>query len=349
MTTTGFTRLDAAADTERILEDIRRIEPALVERLDEFDRERRIPRDVIDSLKAIGVFDALTPRSHNGLQLGAVNSVKILEELARIDASLAWATMIGMESPQILALLPRETYDRLFLAEDRPLFGGTFLPAGRATKVAGGYRVTGRWGFASGCQNWDLLFGNCVVFAEDGTPLPAAVADQGASASGGSLTRAMVMPAGQVTVEDTWRTLGMRGSGSHHFHADDVFVPDDFSFDILYDRPNVTGVAAFPIAEFNTHITAVILGTARGAIEDFRRVAQTKRRMGQTVPAAQNPIVQDRIGRAEATVRAAQAYLHQTAAYLEGCSGDEKFQDITVERTGPHTRGSPGRRRMWST
>ncbi|HEY5846302.1 MAG TPA: acyl-CoA dehydrogenase family protein, partial [Microlunatus sp.] len=96
MTTTGFTRLDAAADTERILEDIRRIEPALVERLDEFDRERRIPRDVIDSLKAIGVFDALTPRSHNGLQLGAVNSVKILEELARIDASLAWATMIGM-------------------------------------------------------------------------------------------------------------------------------------------------------------------------------------------------------------------------------------------------------------
>ncbi|WP_437773632.1 acyl-CoA dehydrogenase family protein [Arthrobacter sp. KNU40] len=315
-------------ETARILADIRLMEPALVARIPEFDEQRRIPADVIADLKRIGVFDVLTPRSHGGLQLGLVSSVLVLEELARIDASLAWATMIGMESPQILALLPRDTYDELFLADERPLFGGTFLPAGKAQKVDGGYRVSGRWGFASGCQNWDLVFGNCIVIDENGDTLPGRL-------PGTPRTRAMVMPAYAVTIEDTWKTLGMRGSGSHHFHAEDIFVPDNFAFDILFDRPNVDGVGKFPIAEFNTHITAIILGTARGALEEFRETAKTKQRMGSKVTAAKNPVVQDRVGRIEAGLRAARSYLLEEGRWLAELDGTEDFEDITIEHTGP--------------
>lgn len=315
--------------TERILTDIRRIEADLVARIPEFDLERRIPADIIETLREIGVFDLLTPASHGGLEAGLLNSVRVLEQLARIDASLAWTTMIGLESPQILSLLPSETYDELFLAERRPLFGGTFLPAGRARKVDGGYRVSGRWGFSSGCQNWDLLFGNCAVVDEDGQLLPGRIPET-------SLTRAMVFSATEATIEDTWRTLGMRGSGSHHFTVDDVFVPDGLSFDIMFDRPHVDGVSKFPIADFNTHIVAVILGTARGALEEFRAAATSKMRMSNKVPAALNPIVQHRIGRVEASLRAAQAYLYQVATWIEGLTGDEKFAEIGINHTGPH-------------
>lgn len=310
-----------------VLAAIEHLAPALRERLAEFDEVRRIPADVIADLKARRVFDILTPRSHGGLQVSVADSVRVIETIAAIDGSLAWATMIGVESPQILALLPVESYDRLFFAEHRPLFGGTFLPAGTARHVDGGYLVSGRWGFASGCQNWDLLFGNAVVLDAAGERLPGRT-------PGAPLTRAMVFPADAVQIEDTWHTLGLRGSGSQHFTATDVFVPEEMTFDILFDRPNIDGVGRLPVAEFNTHIAAVILGIAQGALDDFAAIAAEKKRMGQVVSAAQNPVVQFRVGRAQAQLRAARSYLYSIADWLQTLTGQEDPDDV-ADRTTP--------------
>lgn len=320
---------DNEAVTAAVLERIQSLQPEITDRLEEFDNERRIPADVITSLKEIGVFDVLTPRVYGGLELGLLNSVRIIEAISEIDGSLGWATMIGVESPQILSLLKKPAYDELFSAPDRPLFGGTFLPAGEARMVPGGFQVSGRWGFASGCQNWDLLFGNCVVLDENGERRPGRV-------PGTPETRAMVFPASSATIEDTWRTLGMRGSGSQHFNCKDVFVPAEHSFDILFDRPSIDGVGKFPIAEFNTHIAAVILGTAQGAINDFISIAQTKKRMGQLVPAAKSPVVQYRVGQVQASINAARAYLHHESHWLSTLDGSEDFSTVTSTRTGPH-------------
>ncbi|GAB3617295.1 flavin-dependent monooxygenase [Okibacterium endophyticum] len=322
--TTETTRDGSASE---VLDAIERLSTDIRARAAEFEDVRRIPEDLITELKRHRVFDILTPREYNGLQMGVRESVRVIEAIATLDGSLGWATMIGVESPQILALLPVAAYDRLFRAADRPLFGGTFLPSGTARRVDGGYRVSGRWGFASGCQNWDLLFGNCVVLDEAGERVPGRM-------PGTPLTRAMVMPSGAVTIEDTWRTLGLRGSGSHHFHCEDVFVAEDMSFDILHDRPNVAGVGRLPIAEFNTHIVAVILGIAQGAMNDFADVAAEKKRMGQVVSASRNPVVQFRIGHAQAQLRAARAYLYSVAGELETVTGDE-HPDLVADLTGP--------------
>src|SRR5262247_3467360 len=114
----------------------------------------------------------LAPRSHGGAQIGVLNSTIILEAIASIDGSLAWTTMIGGETPQLLALLAPEKFNELYSAKTTPLVGGAFLPSGEARKVEGGYRVSGRWGFSSGCQNWNLMFGNCVVLDAEGNRLP---------------------------------------------------------------------------------------------------------------------------------------------------------------------------------
>jgi alkylation response protein AidB-like acyl-CoA dehydrogenase len=302
--------------TEQLLARIASMADRIRERRVEFDDARRIPADLIAELREAGVFKALLPRRYGGLEVGAINGARLLEALSRIDGSLGWTMMIGMESPQILALLQPATYEALHATALQPLQGGTFLATGEARRVPGGYRVSGRWGFASGCQNWTHVFGNCVVLDEQGQRLPGKL-------EGTPLTRSVTIPVSEVTIEDTWKTLGMRGTGSHHFNARDVFVPEEMSFDILYDRPTIPGVRAMPLLEWYIHIAVVLLGTAQGALDEFIAGAQHKQRVGASVPAAKSELVQHLIGQAEVKLRAARAYLYSEAAMIETLRGDE--------------------------
>src|SRR5262249_14688538 len=165
-------------------------------------------------LKAAGLFRMLVPRSHGGDEIGLLPSMEVLEALAVADGSTGWTTMIGAESPQLLSLLPRATYDAIYRDGPDVTVGGSFAPVGEA-RGEGGYRVSGRWPFASGCQRWDLLFVNAVI-VENGEPRIG---------NDGPVARAMLMRAEQVEIEDTWNVLGLRGTGSHHVAVDDVYVP----------------------------------------------------------------------------------------------------------------------------
>lgn len=318
---------NSAPDTEQILANIRTLAPELAERAKEFDKLRRIPADTIQILKDAGLFTMLVPQSHGGSQVGLLNSNIILEELATIDGSLAWVTDIGSETPQLLGLLSPSVFDKIYSAETLPLMGGSFVPSGQARKVDGGYRVNGRWGFVSGCQNWNLISANCVVVDADGVQLPGKI-------PGTPLTRSMLLRVEDVNIEDTWHTLGMRGTGSHHVNCKDVFVPEEWAFDLFFDRGQIKGAPAFPVFEFQMHIGAVVLGIAQGAMNDFLKVAQTKKRTYATDPAAKNPVIQHRIGRAEASLRAARAYLHNESKWLATLTGAED-PSVPSSRTGP--------------
>ena len=198
------------SEAERLLEAVREIAPAISARAAEIEAGRRLPLDLVKELRAIGVFRMLVPRSHGGLEIDFPTSVDILAELAAADGATGWTVMIGCETPQLFALLPRASFDAVYAGGPDVICGGAFAPQGtrRASTAAGGYRVSGRWGFASGCQHADWLFGNCVV-TQNG------VARAGTDPRRADSCAAWCCPrrAGRSSTPGT--PPGMRGTGSH--------------------------------------------------------------------------------------------------------------------------------------
>ena len=137
---------------------------------------------------------------------------------------------------------------------------GVFAPKGRATPEPGGYRVSGRWPFASGCRHADWLMGGCVV-------------DGGMRAPDGSPS---CSPAEAFTIHDTWHVMGLRATGSHDIELDGVHIPAERSASVFGDPPVQPGpLYAFPLfGLLALAISAVCLGIARGALDDLDRAGR---------------------------------------------------------------------------
>jgi hypothetical protein len=118
--------------------------------------------------------------------------------------------------------LPRETYERVYEHGPDVIFAGSIQSAGTAEATSGGWRVSGRWPFASCCQHADWMVGFCVM-TEGGKPLPGE--------GGRPLVRGVFLPAGDWQIEDTWYSMGLKGTGSHHIGLKDKLVPAANFFD----------------------------------------------------------------------------------------------------------------------
>jgi alkylation response protein AidB-like acyl-CoA dehydrogenase len=196
---------------------------------------------------------------------------------------------------------------------------GVWAPRGRARRVEGGYRVSGRWAFCSGILHSDYLFGGCLVEdAGGGSPIP----------------RVMGMPTSELEILDTWNTSGLRGTGSHDAVADDVFVPKHRTLWLL--DPPVSGAALyrFPIFSFFAlSIAAAALGNARGAIEDLRELAVGKVGLGSSRTLAERSATWTGVAQAEASLRAARALYYE--AIDDAWCAAQSSKVVSVEsRTG---------------
>src|SRR3954452_18195927 len=133
---------------ERLLADIRDLAPSIAARAPQMESARRLPPELVAELKQAGVFRMLLPRSHAGLEIPFPPSVDVLAALAAADGATGWTAMIGCETPQLFALLPRASFDAVYSASGPDaICGGAFAPQGSAEVHDGGYRATGRWGF----------------------------------------------------------------------------------------------------------------------------------------------------------------------------------------------------------
>jgi alkylation response protein AidB-like acyl-CoA dehydrogenase len=280
--------------SEQVIGAILELLPAIQARAPEIEKARRIPVDLVSDLTRAGIFRLLCPRSLGGVEGEFPASVRLLADLARADGSVGWSLMIGCESPQLLALLPSETFAEMYAQGPDVIVGGAFAPKGTARPVEGGYQASGRWGFASGCEHADWLFGNCVVEAEGATSL-----------------RCMVLRRQDWTIHDTWDTSGLRRTGSHDIEINDVFVPESHTFDLFGGTPCLTGpLFAAPLLQFALDIAAVALGIAEGALQELTEFAQAgKRRLYARSTMADGELFQYRLGHAEATAQAARAML----------------------------------------
>jgi alkylation response protein AidB-like acyl-CoA dehydrogenase len=273
--------------------------PAVREAADRIEQDRRLPAELVRAFTEAGVFRLCVPRALGGLEVDPATLIRAGETLAQADGSAGWCAMIGATSGVASAYLPEAAAREIYGSADA-VTGGTFAPHGTATVVDGGYRVSGRWPFASGCEHCTWLMGGCVV-VEAGRPrlLPGGLPD----------SRLMLFPARAARIIDTWTVSGLRGTGSHDIAVDDLFVPATHSTSIITDRSRARGpLYAFPVfGLLALGIAAVALGIARAAVDELVRLASVKTPTGSRRVLAQRPVVQAGVAQAEAGLEAARA------------------------------------------
>lgn len=313
--------------TKKLMAAVRDLAPTIAGRGDDIERERRVPLDLLAQLKEAGLLRMFVPRSHGGAELDLRAGLDAFETLARADGSTAWAMMIGAESPQVLALLPRERFDAIYAASPDVVLAGGSNVQGEAHVVDGGYRVTGKWAFASGCEHADWLIGNCLVM-QDGQPRPGAT-------PGTPELRGMIFSAASARVVDTWRVLGMRGTGSHDIAVEAQFVPASDSIDLFMGAPSIAGpLFVAPVLHIVAHMAAVAVGIAQGALDEATALAQGgKKRLFARASLAESPVFQIHLGRAEMDVTAARALVRAVGdEFWAACTSDPASVPVTLPR-----------------
>jgi alkylation response protein AidB-like acyl-CoA dehydrogenase len=285
---------------KRIFSDIHDLAPQLRARAAEFETARRIAPDVISALKSIGIFRMLAPRSHGGLELDLPLALDIIATIARIDGSLGWTVMVGSGAGLFAPLLPRETYDDVYRNGPDTIIAGSTQPVGTAEATAGGWRISGRWPFASGCQHADFMIGICAV-TTDGKPL---------SQVGGPPPFGFMLPARDWQIEDTWHVSGLKGSGSHHIAIKDAIVPATQTFNLSENTPCVPGPLYGSLQQILPMLhSALAIGIAEAALDDIVTHANMGRQQTRaTVPMRESETFQGELGRIAADVRAARAF-----------------------------------------
>jgi indole-3-acetate monooxygenase len=295
---------------ERILADLRALAPEITARAAEIEAGRRVPVDLVQALKSIGVFRMFVPQSQGGLELALPEGLEIIRTLGRIDGSLGWAAMIGSGSAVFAPLLPVETFQQVYRNGPDTIIAGSAQPVGTIEATAGGWRVNGRWPFASGCQHADWIFGVGVV-TENGTPLPGPDGEKGPP-----MTRGVMLPARDWQIEDTWHAAGLKGTGSHDIVLRDAIVPTTSLLDIVTGVPCVPGPLYQALVQIlSLMIGAIMVGMAEGALNDLVMLANTGRRQLRAPTAMRDSeVFQDGLGRVSAEIRAAEAFLQVQAA-----------------------------------
>jgi alkylation response protein AidB-like acyl-CoA dehydrogenase len=288
-------------DARALVEAAREMAPGVSERSRRIDEERRLPQELVKQFLDAGFFHALLPRDLGGRGADPVNAARIVEEIARGDASAGWCVMIAAQDCSFAGFLPKE--------EARTIWGnggiaaGTARPIGRAVAVEGGYDVSGRWPFASGSTHATWFSAECKVY--DGDQLRR-------DENGNERTKMLFVPASQVTVHDTWDTLGLRGTASNDFSIEHAFVPETRGFQVLVDPPQHDWALyrAEPLVFINHGAHAI--GVARSAIETAIETAQKKVGWGG-VMVSETPRLQSAVAEAAGIVGAAANYLYETS------------------------------------
>lgn len=284
-----------------IVEAARRLDPALRAQSDEIERERRVPLALVRQMIDAGFFRMCVPRALRGEEVDPGTLVRVIEALAEADASAGWVAMIGATSGLLAGYLPPDAAAEIY-GDPRLVAGGVYAPSGKAAVADGGYRVTGRWAFASGVEHCAWLMGGSVI-VENGAPrmLENGLPD----------APLMLFPARDVQIIDTWNVSGLRGTGSHDIAVENLFVPASRAVSLVRDRPRATGALyAFPVfGLLAVGIAAVALGIARRAITELVELAGGKRPTGSRRVLAERPLAQVHVSEAEASLRAARGFL----------------------------------------
>ncbi len=290
------------------VERARALTPLLTAAADEIEERRELPENVVEALIEGGFFRLLLPRSLGGAELHPLKYVQVLEEIAKAEPSVAWSLGQNSGCSMSAPYLDPAVAGEIFGPRRGILAWGPDLPgAGRGVVVAGGIRVTGRWGFATGSRHATWLGAHVPLFSADGTPRR--------NPDGRQLVRTTLFPKESAQIIDNWQVLGLRGTGSDSYAVEDLFVPQQFTLarDDPAERREPGLLYKFTSGMvYAMGFSNVSLGIARGALDAFVELARDKIPRGARQPLRHNNVIQSEVARCEAILRASRAYVRST-------------------------------------
>src|SRR5262245_21628779 len=197
-------------DVPELLSSARTIAEIARERAQETEANRRIADDIIERIQEAGLFRVLQPAAYGGFEYGFEAFVELVATIGRGCGSTGWVYGLGAVHQWFVACFGKDAQDE-FWSDPGALAAGSYAPVGKTVAVDGGYRTSGVWSFASGCDSaqWYLL--STMVPSDRGFEPPKPCF--------------LLVPCADARIDDNWHTMGLAGTGSKNIVADDLFVP----------------------------------------------------------------------------------------------------------------------------
>jgi indole-3-acetate monooxygenase len=283
----------------------RELGPAITEAADQIERTQRIPEPLLSQLHAARLTRMFLPRAVDGDEVEPWVYFRAIEELSRYDGSVGWNLFVGSSASLIAPFLEPEAMHTIF-DDPRAIVAWGPPNASKAIAVPGGYRITGEWGFASGCRQATWMGAHAQVIEPDGSLR--------LNEAGRPIIRTLLFPEEHATHIQNWNTIGMRGTASEGYRLDDLFVPEAFSAtrEDPTQRRLPGRLYAFPQQGlYPVGVAGVACGIAHAMLDAFRDLAmrKTPRGLGRL---ADNAVVQSNVARMQARLDAGRAYLVET-------------------------------------
>src|SRR5256712_4701061 len=297
---------------------------------EELEREQRLPKALVEQFHAAGFYSLVIPRELGGLQADPLTYVRVVELLAEAGGSVGW-NLANNSIGQLVTLgLPDEGVHEIYAhGADTVIAGTAVMGGGRAVPVDGGYRVTGRWPFGTGCQESAWMLASFQIL-DGGEPRRS---PDGASV----YWRGVFKRSEAQIVEGSWDVAGLRATGSFDWTVDDGFLPErptmvhaGVPLDNQWSRWPGISYALPAQAWLGPHHSAVITGIAPAGIDALIQLAGRKTPRGRTARLCENPQVQDAVGRADAILNAGRAY--RTAMVTEIWNTVAAGDETTLEQ-----------------
>ena len=322
--------LPEVVDAEPLVRAAAALRPVIRGHRDALEREQRLPKPLVEQFHAAGFYRMVRPRALGGLQTDPLTYLRVVELLAEAAGSVGW-NLCNNNIAQLVSLgLPDEGIKEIYGPGGEVAIAGTAVQGGgRATPVDGGYRVTGRWPFGTGCQESGWMLGSFQIL--DGEQLRR-------SPNGASVYwRGVFHRAETQIVAGSWDVSGLRATGSFDWTVDDVFLPERRTMvhaGVPLDNQwsHWPGISyALPAQVWvGPHHSAVITGIARAGIDALIELAVEKTPRGRTSRLCDNPQVQEAIGRADTILNAGRAY--RSATITEMWNTIAAGEDTTLEQ-----------------
>jgi 3-hydroxy-9,10-secoandrosta-1,3,5(10)-triene-9,17-dione monooxygenase len=292
------------------LDTLESVLPEIAARAGEAEELRRIPAETIRTLRERGLMKALQPARYGGFELDPLTFYRAAGRIGEVCGSTAWVFGILGVHPWQLGLFPDEAQREVWGEDDTTLVASTYAPVGQVKAVEGGFEISGRWPWSSGtdhCQ-WVFLGG---INASDTTQLDM---------------RTFLLPRSDYEIIDTWRAVGLRGSGTNDILVESAFVPEHrtLSFadtgrcDCPGNAVNKAPLYRLPFASvFATAIESAALGIAGGLLHAYRELLTERFKIAYGEAAREDPHAQTKLAQAHSMVDSAWLQLERNLGVVD--------------------------------
>ena len=303
-----------------LLDRAKALAPVLRERAFDTEKARRLPAETIADLQSAGLFRVLQPAAYGGYELDPQVFMEIAMIIGSACPSTGWVySVIGVHNWQ-LGLMPKQAQDDVWGTDQQTLISSSYTPRGTVEIVDGGYLVSGRWSFSSGCDHaqWVILGG--VATEPDGKVRRLC----------------FLLPRTDYSIDDVWRVVGLRGTGSNDIVVDKAFVPEHRTH--AYTSGSVTSdspIFRLPFASvFTFGISAPLLGAAQGALDEHVQWTAERVRITRGTRVAEEPFSQARLAEASAELDGARLQMRRDLDEMMALARDGKEIPIELRARG---------------